>query len=259
MNPTRMLVVGCRGKLGRAVCAQAALCPQVQVVAGVDTTQEDGDFPVFPTVAATLPPADVVVSCLPPHATHAAEQVLAHALAQRTPLMVCTTGLPAPVMAALQNASHSVAILHSANLSLGVALLQNLAARAAKLLHPVGFDIEIVERHHNQKADAPSGTALLLAHTINHALDNALHVTTGRGSLAENTPRTPHELGLHALRGGSIVGDHTVVLAGPNEIVELSHSALSRDVFGAGAIQAACFMHGKPAGWYTMQDMVDGL
>jgi len=157
----------------------------------------------------------------------------------------------------VRTASEKVAILQSPNMSLGINLLSNMLSRATKLLYDANFDVEIVEKHHNQKLDAPSGTALMLANTVNQALGGEMRIVNDRSNA--HTKRERNEIGLHVLRGGSIVGEHSVVFAGLDEVIEFTHIAQSRDAFAVGALRAAEFIKGKPPGMYTMQDLINAL
>jgi 4-hydroxy-tetrahydrodipicolinate reductase len=187
----------------------------------------------------------------------ALRSLLEFGVERRIPLVICTTGLSPEDSAAVKNASEKVAVFQSANMSLGVNLLVNLLGRASRLLYDSGFDIEIEERHHNQKLDAPSGTALMLADSVNHALGGGMEYTRDRSGRREKRGRK--EIGLTALRGGTIVGEHAVLFAGQDEIIEFKHGAYSREVFAVGALKAAQFMKGKPPGRYDMQDMINDL
>lgn len=154
----------------------------------------------------------------------------------------------------MHKASEKTAVLKSANMSMGINLLLKLLKDAAKVLAPAGYDIELVERHHNQKVDAPSGTALALADSVNEALDNKYSYVYDRSTRRQK--RDPHEIGISAVRGGSIVGDHEVIFAGMDEVIEFKHTAYSRSVFGKGAVEAANFLAGRPAGMYDMSDVI---
>ena len=169
--------------------------------------------------------------------------------------MLCTTGLSEAQMAAVEEASKKVAILRSANMSLGVNMLLKILKEAAGILAPAGFDIEIVEKHHNLKVDAPSGTALALADSINEELGNQYEYVYDRSQVRQK--RSEKEIGISSVRGGTIVGDHDVIFAGMDEVVTFSHRAYSKAVFGKGAVQAAKFLAGKPAGKYEMSDVID--
>jgi 4-hydroxy-tetrahydrodipicolinate reductase len=241
------------GKVVRKVVKQDAA---TEIVAGVDTAMEgDGfTFPSFTEIAHCDMPADVVVDFSGVSAIHS---LLEYGMAKHIPLVICTTGFPAEINDEIQTVSKKIAIFQSANMSLGINLLKNMLTRAAKLLYDAKFDVEIVERHHNQKLDAPSGTALMLAESVNQALGGNMRVVNDRG--AARAKRGRDEIGLHALRGGTIVGEHAIVFAGQDEVVEFSHAAYSRDVFAVGAVKAAQFIKGKPPGLYTMQDLIDAL
>jgi len=182
------------------------------------------------------------------------EGLFAYGVSRGIPLVVCTTGLSAEQTGAMKQTAEKVAVLKSANMSLGINLLQTLLAEAAPKLAAAGFDIEIVEKHHNQKLDAPSGTAIALADSINDAMDGAYEYTYDRSTRREK--RREKEIGISAVRGGTIVGDHDVIFAGEDEVITFSHRAYSRAVFGKGAVEAAKYLAGKPAGLYTMHDVL---
>ena len=182
------------------------------------------------------------------------DAMLDYALANKLPVVVCTTGLSEEQIARLDSAVEQIAVLRSANMSLGVNLLIKLVKEAAQTLAKAGFDIEIVERHHNQKKDAPSGTALALADSINEGLDNAYEYVYDRSDRVQK--RDPKEIGISAVRGGNIPGTHEVIFAGMDEVVELTHLAYSRSIFGKGAISAAKFLAGKSPKFYSMADVI---
>jgi len=267
---TRIIVSGCNGRLGAAICHLAINDPAVQIVAGVDVTAprggfanatdtgtvyDHGEFPIFADVADCGGiQAEVLLICAPPHAVDSILAQAQYCEARQLPYVVCTTALPAEALDAIKKTTEKTAVLISANLSLGVNLLAHLINQAAKTLYDAQFDIEIIERHHNQKLDAPSGTAYILADAANAALGGNMRYVTDRSP--QKATRERDEIGLHAVRGGTITGDHSVIFAGLDEVIEIKHSALSRDVFAVGALRAAVFMHGKPPGLYTMQDVV---
>ena len=168
--------------------------------------------------------------------------------------MLCSTGFSREQLEGIDAASEKIAVLKSANMSLGINTLMDLLKRAAKILAPAGFDVEIVEKHHNQKLDAPSGTAIALADSVNEAMDGCYEYVYDRSGRREK--RGEKELGISAVRGGTIVGEHEVIFAGTDEVIELKHTAYSRAVFGKGAVQAAKFLHGKGKGYYTMADVI---
>ena len=206
---------------------------------------------VYASLAECREEADVIID----FSTAAAmEDLLAFSAQRGIPAVVCTTGLSADQDALLKKTSEKVAVLKSANMSVGINLLQTLLAEAAPKLAAAGFDIEIVEKHHNQKIDAPSGTAIALADSVNEALNNEYEYVYDRSARREKRP--VKEIGISAVRGGTIVGDHDVIFAGEDEVITFSHRAYSRAVFGKGAVEAAKFLAGKPAGFYTMHDVL---
>ena len=184
----------------------------------------------------------------------AADALLDACKEKKLPLVLCTTGLTEDQLQKVQETSKEIPVLRSANMSLGVNTLMKLVQAAAKVLAEAGFDMEIVEKHHKLKCDAPSGTAIALADSLNAAMDNQYHYVYDRSQRHEQ--RDPKEIGISAVRGGTIVGDHDVIFAGPDEVVTLSHRAYSKGVFGKGAVEAAKFLAGKPAGMYDMQDVI---
>ena len=197
------------------------------------------------------PEADVVIDF---STASAMDGLLAYCSEKKLPVVVCTTGLSEEQMEVLHKTADSIAVLKSANMSVGINLLEVLIAQAAPKLAAAGFDIEIVEKHHNQKIDAPSGTALALADAANSALGNEYEYVYDRTVRREKRP--VKEIGISAVRGGTIVGDHDVIFAGQDEVITLSHRAYSRAVFGKGAVTAAKFLAGKEAGFYTMGDVL---
>lgn len=249
---TRVILCGCSGHMGRVVTEIAAAEDGLEIVAGVDPAGEgDGTYPVFTNPADCSVAADVLIDFSSPKALDA---ILAYCLERQVPAVLCTTGYTQAQMEQIRKAGDQVAVMKSANMSLGVNMLLKLLQTAAKTLTPAGFDIEIVEKHHNRKVDAPSGTALAMADSINEALDGAYHYTYDRSEIKK--PRDPFEIGISAVRGGNIVGEHEVFFAGLDEVIEFKHTAYSRSVFAKGAVQAAKFLAGKPAGFYDMGDVV---
>ena len=245
--------------MGSAVCRLAATNPEVEIVAGVDILPPSGGlaYPIYSDISQCQTPADVVICFCPPSATADMEALLDYCVNRQVPLVLCTTGLPANILERVRRGACKVGIFQSANMSLGINLLANMLGRAAKLLYDTGFDIEIIEKHHNQKLDAPSGTAYLLAEAVNQALDGQLKYVHDRSKTSGKRGRS--ELGLHAIRGGSIVGEHSIIFAGQDEVIEFTHEAGSRDVFAVGAIKAAHFMKDKPPGLYTMQELINSI
>lgn len=184
----------------------------------------------------------------------ATDGVLDYCVERQLPLVLCTTGLTEEQLDKMKECSKKVAILKSANMSLGINTLLKLLQDAAKVLATAGFDMEIVEKHHRLKCDAPSGTALALADSLNEAMDNQYHYVYDRSQVHQQ--RDDKEIGISAVRGGTIVGDHDVIFAGPDEVITFSHRAYSKAVFGKGAVEAAKYLAGKPAGLYDMQDVI---
>lgn len=247
----KLILNGCLGRMGRAV-TELAPTRDAEIVAGVDVAAGDAAYPVF-TDWNDLPDADAVIDFSNPAALAAQlDYVTAHNL----PLVLCTTGLSAEQMAAVQEAATRIPVFFSSNMSLGVAVLSALTKKAAAVLGDT-FDIEIVEMHHNQKLDAPSGTALMLADAAKAGLSYEPVYTYDRHTRRQK--RDKKEIGIAALRGGTVVGEHSVYFAGEQEVVTLSHSAGSRSVFAAGALTAAAFLQGKPAGLYSMEDIIGNI
>lgn len=251
---TRVIMHGCNGKMGRTISELIAADEEIEIVAGVDAWDEGKNtYPVFSTITECDVAADVVIDF---SAAAAVDGLLEYCVKKQVPCVLCTTGLSEVQLAKVREAAGKVAVLKSANMSLGINMLLKLLKEAAGILAPAGFDIEIVEKHHNQKVDAPSGTALALADSINEELDQAYDYVYDRSQVREK--RAQKEIGISAVRGGTIVGDHDVIFAGADEVVTFSHRAYSKAVFGKGAIQAAKFLAGKPAGMYDMSDVING-
>ena len=249
---TKVILHGCNGKMGQTIAGLAADDNEIEIVAGVDAYDSGNNtYPVFTNINACDIEADAVIDF---SAAPAVDKLLAYCTAKKLPCVLCTTGLSKEQLKKAEEAAGETAILRSANMSLGVNMLLKLLKEAAATLSPAGFDIEIIEKHHNQKLDAPSGTALALADSVNDALGNSCHYIYDRsGAMAKRDSR---EIGISAVRGGTIVGDHDVIFAGADEVVTFSHRAYSKAVFGKGAIQAAKFLAGKPAGMYNMSDVI---
>lgn len=250
---TRIILCGCNGKMGRVISQLVKEEETAVIAAGVDISGEQLDeYPVFTSIAECDEEADVVIDFSAPAAL---QDILTIGVERKLPLVLCTTGYDAQETEKITKASEQVAILRSANMSLGINLLLRLVQSAAKVLAEANFDIELVEKHHNQKVDAPSGTALALADAINEALQNEYSYTYDRSQA--RVKRDKKEIGISAVRGGSIVGEHEVIFAGTDEVIELKHTAYSKAIFGKGAVSAAKFLAGKPAGMYSMQDVIE--
>lgn len=249
---TRAIMNGCNGKMGQCITGICAQDEDIEIVAGIDTY--DGiknDYPVFASLKECTVDADVIIDF---SNAKAVDALLAYGVEKQIPIVLCTTGLSEQQLADVEKAYEKVAILKSANMSLGINTLMKLLQDAAKVLATAGFDIEVVEKHHRLKLDAPSGTALALADSINEAMDNQYHYTYDRSQRRQM--RDDKEIGISAVRGGTIVGEHEVIFAGPDEVIEFKHTAYSKAVFGKGAIEAAKFLAGKPAGKYDMSDVI---
>ncbi len=248
---TRIILGGCNGKMGHTVRSIIDENNDIEVAAGIDISEGDAKFPVFTDAADCNIEADAIIDFSSPAAL---DGILALALGKGIPAVLCATGYTAEQLAKIEESSKKVAILRSANMSLGINILAKLVTEAAQILADRGYDIEIVERHHNQKVDAPSGTALLLADAANEALNGEYDYVYDRSGRREKRPKK--EIGISAVRGGSIVGDHEVIFAGLDEVIELKHSAYSKAVFAKGAVNAAVYLAGKAPGMYSMKDVI---
>lgn len=233
---TKIIMAGSSGAMGKAVSTCAAKRDDCEIVAGIDLKATDNGYPVYNSIADFNGEADVIIDFSHPSLL---TSLLDYAKAHKTPAVICTTGLSEQQVAEVKEASKIVPIFYSGNMSLGVNLLINLSKKAAEVLGD-SFDIEIVEKHHNQKLDAPSGTALMIANAINETLDNRCDYEYDRHSKRAKRPK--NEIGIHAVRGGTIVGEHEVMFAGHDEIITISHSARSKEVFAAGSVNAAIFL-----------------
>ena len=249
----RVIMHGCNGRMGQIITGLLAIDTEARIVAGVDMTDSrDNGYPVFTNLADCQVEADVVIDFA---SAKAVDGLLDYCVEKKLPVVLCTTGLSNEQLLHVEEASKSIAVLKSGNMSLGINTVQKLIADAVKVLAPAGFDVEIVEKHHNQKLDAPSGTAIMLADSVNEAMDNQYHYVYDRSKLRQ--VRDTKEIGISAVRGGSIVGDHDVIFAGTDEVITISHRAYSRAVFGNGAIAAAKYLAGKEAGYYNMGHVID--
>lgn len=249
---TRMIMHGCNGAMGRVIANLAAEDEEIVIVAGVDVNNQGSEaFPVYSSLWEVKEPADVIVDFA---SAKAVDGLLDYCGEKKVPVVLCTTGLSDSQLKRLGETSEKVAVLRSANMSLGINLLLKLVAEAAGVLAGAGFDIEIVEKHHNKKVDAPSGTAIALADSINESMDRAYEYVFDRSTKREK--RQKKELGISAVRGGTIVGEHDVIFAGTDEVITFNHTAYSKAIFAKGAISAGKYLAGKPAGLYTMSDVI---
>lgn len=243
---------GCNGRMGRMITGIVAADENIEIVAGIDGyTGVANDYPVFKSIDKCDVEADVIIDF---SNAGAVDGLLDYCVAKKVPVILCSTGLSDEQLEKLKEATGQVAVLKSANMSLGINTLLKLLKDATKTFAPAGYDIEIVEKHHNQKLDAPSGTALALADSINSAMDHAYEYTYDRSQVRQK--RQKNEIGISAVRGGTIVGEHEIIFAGEDEVIEFKHTAYSRAVFGKGAVEAAKFLAGKPAGLYDMSDVI---
>ncbi len=251
---TNILLCGCAGKMGTAVRNIAAGREDCRIAAGVDRVPMQLDFPVYTDLGAVTERADVVVDFSHPSAL---EPILQYCKKHNTPAVLCTTGYSPEQAQTVEDAARELPVFYSRNMSLGINLLMELARTAESVLGDE-FDVEIVEAHHNQKIDAPSGTALMLADAVNGVRENGMKYVYDRHS--QRKKREPKELGIHSIRGGTIVGEHQVIFAGQHEVITLSHSAQSKELFAVGAVNAAVFMAGRGPGLYDMGDLIrDGI
>lgn len=249
----RVMMHGCNGRMGQMITNLIADDPEIEIAVGVDLSNHiENIYPVVKNIAECQIEVDAVIDF---GAVNAVDELLEYCIRKQIPCVLCTTGLSEEQLQHIEDASKKVAIFKSANMSIGINLLMKVLKEVSPILAEAGFDIEIVEKHHKMKLDAPSGTALALADSINEAMENAYHYTYDRSQ--EKQKREQMEIGISAVRGGTIVGDHDVIFAGADEVITFSHTAYSRAIFGKGAIQAAKFLAGKPAGYYHMSDVVN--
>ncbi len=243
---------GCNGHMGQVISGLIKEDPEIEIAAGIDLVDNrENGYPVFTDIDACDVEADAVIDFC---SAKAADKLLDFCVRRQIPVVLCTTGLSEEQLTHVEEASKKVAVLKSANMSLGINLLMKVLKEAAPQLAQAGFDIEIVEKHHRRKLDAPSGTALALADSINEAFEEKYAYTFDRSGRREARP--DKEIGISAVRGGTIVGDHDVIFAGTDEVITFSHTAYSRAIFGKGAVQAAKFLAGKEPGWYEMKDVL---
>ena len=249
---TKIIMLGCKGRMGQMITDMVKQDDECTIVAGIDIVDNrDNGYPVYTKLADCDVEADAIIDFT--SATDF-ESRMDYAVDKQIPIIECSTGLSEEQMDYLKKASEKVAVLKSANMSLGINLLMKLLKEAAVKLAGDGFDVEIVEKHHNQKLDAPSGTALALADSINEAMDDRYEYIYDRSQVRQK--RDKKELGISAVRGGTIVGEHEVIFAGTDEVITFKHTAYSRAVFAKGSITAAKYLKGKAAGLYDMSDVL---
>ena len=248
----KIIMHGCNGHMGQVISGIVEKDPDAEIVAGIDIAdQGKNSYPVFTDIDTCQVEADAIIDFSSAKAT---DKLLEYSAARQIPVVLCSTGLSEEQLAKVEETSKKEAVLKSANMSLGINTLLKLVQDAAKVLATAGFDMEIVEKHHRLKVDAPSGTALALADSINEAMDNKYHYVYDRSQKREK--RDDKEIGISAVRGGTIVGEHEIIFAGQDEVIEFKHTAYSKAIFGKGAVEAAKFLAGKPAGRYDMSDVI---
>ena len=249
----RIIMHGCNGKMGQVITGIVKEDASAEIVAGIDVY--DGiknTYPVFSSIEQCDVEADVIIDFA---AAAAVDALLDYSVAKNIPLVLCTTGLSEAQLDKVNESAKKVAILKSANMSLGINTLFKVLQAISPLLSEAGFDIEIVEKHHHLKVDAPSVTALALADVINDSLKEPFNYKFDRSP--DRIKRPKNEIGISAVRGGTIVGEHEIIFAGEDEVIELKHTAYSKAVFAKGAVEAAKFLKGKEPGLYTMKEVID--
>lgn len=249
----RIIISGINGNMGQVIRRCVEERQDCTVVAGIDkNTDPSGGYHVFEVPADCAVDADVIIDFSHPAVL---EPLLEMAVSRRLPVVIATTGLSEAQIARIGEAAGQIPVFFTANMSLGVNLMRELAKIAARVLGS-DFDIEIIEKHHNRKIDAPSGTALMLADAIAGELAHTSQYVYDRHS--QRKKRAKNEIGLHAVRGGTIVGEHEILFAGRDEVLTISHVATSREIFATGAVNAAAFLHGRAPGLYGMADLIEG-
>lgn len=246
----KAILCGASGKMGGFVAAAAEADGEIRVVAGVDKINNGEKFPIFSSFSDINVKADVIIDFSNPALL---DDLLDYAVKNNIPAVIATTGYSDSQIEKIRSAAEKTPIFFSFNMSLGVNLIASLAKKAAQILGD-SFDIEIIEKHHNQKLDAPSGTAIMLANAVNSVFGDTLNYEYDRHSVRRKRPK--NEIGIHSVRGGTIVGEHDVIFAGHDEVITISHQAQSKEVFAVGAVRAAKFLYGKGAGLYDMSSMM---
>jgi 4-hydroxy-tetrahydrodipicolinate reductase len=250
-----IILNGYLGQMGLVVTSLVEKKPDMSIVAGIDVSGSRGQpqFPTFSSIFDCDMPADCIIDF---SVSSAVGQVIEYAVLKKIPAIICTTGLDEKDNEKILKGSKETAIFKSANMSLGINILANMLSKVSKTLYEEGFDIEIIDKHHNRKVDAPSGTAYLLADTVNASV-GGLEYVFDRSTVREKRRR--NELGLHSIRAGTLVGEHSVIFLGQDEMIELKHEAFSKEVFAVGALKAAKFIKGKPPGLYSMANIMEEL
>lgn len=249
---TKIILSGCLGKMGRVITGSISNFPSLSIVAGIDkSTDATVEYPIFSNIEDCSIEADVILDFSRPESLLS---LISYCKTNKLPLVLCTTGYSKEQLEIIEKSALEIPVFRSANMSIGINLINNILKDISAMLYE-NYDIEIIEKHHNQKVDSPSGTAILLADTIKESIPSETEFKKGRDGLEK---RKHNEIGIHAVRGGSIVGEHEVIFAGQGEIISLQHSALSREVFAIGALKACEFMDGKEQGMYSMDNVIRG-
>ena len=248
----KVIMHGCNGRMGQVITDLAKEDADIEIVAGIDVIDnKDNGYPVFTDINACDVEADVVIDFTN---SKAVDNLLAYCEEKKLPVVLCSTGLSEEQVEKVSRVSSNIPVLRSGNMSVGINTLIKILETVSKPLKEAGFDIEIVEKHHNQKLDAPSGTAMMLADAVNNELGGDMEYVYDRSS--RRSIRPEKEIGISAVRGGTIVGDHDVIFAGKDEVVQITHRAYSRAIFAKGALSAAKFLKGKTSGLYNMSDVI---
>lgn len=248
-----IIINGCNGKVGQVISNLAKDDDSINIAAGIDICDNgNNDYPVFTNINECDVEADVIIDF---SIAKAVDGLIDYCASRKMPVVLCTTGLSDEQIERVNELSKDVPVLRSGNMSLGINTVMKMLKDVTKVLADAGYDIEIVEKHHNQKVDAPSGTALMLADTMNAELDNEYDYKYDRSTVREKRPKK--EIGISAVRGGTIVGDHDVIFAGPDEVIQITHRAYSKGVFAKGAIEAAKYLVGQKPGLYSMSNVLD--
>lgn len=248
----RIILNGCNGKMGRFVTDTAKKFTDLKIIAGIDKNIVHSEYPIYKNIEDCTEESDVILDFSRPDAL---PSLLSFAVENSTPIIFCTTGYTDDQISLINSYSNKIAIFRSANMSIGINIVNSILKKISPILYE-NFDIEIIEKHHNQKVDSPSGTAILLANSIKDSLPEETIFVNGREGVSK---RVHNEIGIHSIRGGSIVGEHEIIFAGQGETIEIKHSALSREVFAMGALKACQFMAKKNPGLYSMDDMLNIL
>jgi 4-hydroxy-tetrahydrodipicolinate reductase len=246
----KMLLNGCNGKMGKVISEMAKSSKTISIIAGIDKNSTNLNYPCYSSINECADDIDVILDFSRPDAL---ESLCKYSKEKNVPIVFCTTGYTSEQVSKIHSLSTEIAVFHSANMSIGVNVVNNILKSVTKMLYN-DFDIEIVEKHHNQKVDSPSGTALLLANTIKDSIEEETIFTCGRDGISK---RQPNEIGIHSIRGGNIIGDHEIIFAGIGECIEIKHTAISREVFAIGALKACEYISGKEKGLYNMDDVIN--